>query len=350
MLLCAYRVEKPKWERRTIEMNRKPRILNNLHVSAVIVIVCTLLAMSIIEYPNISASASLPPMTLTIVGWDGRLLTLHETEIDALTSYRAYGGYRNQLGNIRGLGFYTGVPFTTLCDLVGGILPGDTVRVTASDDYYFDFTYSEVYGDFVTWDPATGQEVPHSQPLVPIFAYYYKDLPLTDGPLKTAVVGPDGLVTRSVYWVKYAVKMEIISGPVAHASVDIAPYALNIRGSGEWITAYIQPDEGYDAMDVNASSILLNSTLSPILDPKYSFVTDPNEYLVDPNGDGIIERMVKFNRTEVELLISNNLATVHGYVTMTITGQFDDGTRFKGADIIFVFCGGAGGGGGGRRR
>jgi hypothetical protein len=318
-------------------MNNKPRTLGNLHISAVIVIVCTLLAMSIIGYPNSSASESLPPTTLTVVGWDGKVLTLHETEIGALTSYRAYGGYRNQLGNIRGLGFYTGVPFTTLCDLVGGILPGDTVRVTASDDYYFDFTYSEVYGSFVTWDPVTGQQVPQSQPLVPIFAYYYKDLPLTDGPLKTAVVGPEGLVTRSVYWVKYSVKMEVLPGPIPHASVDIDPDTLNIRSHGQWITAYIQPDEGYDAANIDASSILLNSRLSPIQDPKYGFVTDPNEYLVDNNGDGVMERMVKFSRTEAESMIYFAVGIINGDFTMTITGKFNDGTRFKGTDVIQVF-------------
>jgi hypothetical protein len=149
-------------------------------------------------------------MTLTIVGWDGRLVILHETEIGALASYRGYGGYKNQLGNIRGLGNYTGVRFTTLCNLAGGIQLGDIVRVTASDSFQKDFTYSEVYGSFTTFDPVTGQEVSHSQPLVPILAYYLNDQPITDGPLKSAVVGPEGLVTQSTYWVKYVVKMEII--------------------------------------------------------------------------------------------------------------------------------------------
>jgi hypothetical protein len=149
-------------------------------------------------------------MTLTVIGWDGTTVTLHETEIGDLPSYRAYGGYRNQLGNVRGLGNYTGVPFITLCDLAGGILLGDTVRITASDGFAKSFTYSEVYGNFVTYDPNNGTIlVPHSQPLVPILAYYYNDQPITDGPLRSAIVGPEGLATGSTYWVKYVVKMEI---------------------------------------------------------------------------------------------------------------------------------------------
>lgn len=191
-------------------MSRKPKTLCYLHVSAVVTIVSTLLVMSAIWSPNASASPDLPSMNLTLIGWDGRLVTLTETEIDDLTSYRAYGGYKKQTGTITGLGYYTGVPFTTLCDLVGGIEFGDIVRLTASDGYQKDFTYSEVYGSFVTYDPVTGQEVSHSQPLVPILAYYLNDQPITDGPLKSAVVGPEGLATASTYWVKYVVQMEII--------------------------------------------------------------------------------------------------------------------------------------------
>jgi hypothetical protein len=156
---------------------------------------------------------SLPPITLTIVGANGTQVVLHETEIGSLQSYRAYGGYKNQLGYVKGLGYYTGVPFTTLCDIVGGMQAGDTLRVTASDNYTKDFTYSEVVlGEFVTYDPSTGNEVPHYQPLVPIMAYYYNDLNITDGPLRVAVVGQEGLVTNSTYWVKYSIKMEILAG------------------------------------------------------------------------------------------------------------------------------------------
>jgi hypothetical protein len=158
--------------------------------------------------------ASLPPMTLTIVGANGTQVVLHETEIGNLPSYRAYGGFKNVLGNIKGLGNYTGVRFTILCDLVGGLQVSDTLRVTASDNYTKDFTYSEaVLGEFVTYDPSTGQQVPHYQPLVPIMAYYYNDSNIPYGPLRVAIVGPEGLVTNSTYWVKYSIKMEILAGP-----------------------------------------------------------------------------------------------------------------------------------------
>ena len=166
-----------------------------------------------LEFQAHASFASLPAMTLTIVGANGTQVVLHETEIGNLPSYRAYGGYKNQLGYIRGLGNYTGVRFTTLCDLVGGMYVGDTIRVTADDNYTKDFTYSEVVlGEFVTYNSSTGEQVPHYQPLVPIMAYYYNDLNITDGPLRAAIVGPEGLVTNSTYWVKWSIKIEILAG------------------------------------------------------------------------------------------------------------------------------------------
>jgi hypothetical protein len=166
-----------------------------------------------LEFQTEASLTSLPPMTLTIVGANGTQVILHETEIGNLPSYRAYGGHKNQLGYIRGLGYYTGVRFTTVCDLIGGMQLGDMLRVTASDNYTKDFTYSEVVlGNFVTYDPSTGKQVSHYQPLVPIMAYYSNDSNIPDGPLRVAIVGPEGLVTNSTYWVKYSIKMEILAG------------------------------------------------------------------------------------------------------------------------------------------
>jgi hypothetical protein len=109
------------------------------------------------------------------------------------------------------LGNYTGVPLTTLCDLVGGITVNNSLRITAIDNYTTSFSYEQVNGDFITYDNTTGQEVPHSQLLTTILAYYFNrtDLPESDGPLRVAIVGPEGLATFSGYWVKQVVKLEI---------------------------------------------------------------------------------------------------------------------------------------------
>lgn len=60
-----------------------------------------------------------------------------------------------------------------------------------------------------------GQPVPHNQSLMPILAYWFNNANLSssEGPLQLAIVKPEGLATRSAYWVKFVVKMEILSAP-----------------------------------------------------------------------------------------------------------------------------------------
>ena len=150
----------------------------------------------------------------------------------------------------------------------------------------------------------------------------------------------------------YAEGSITIGIPVISATIYIDPNTLNLKSQGNWITAYLQLPEVYNPEDIDATTILLNETISPILDPKYDFVTDSSEYIVDHDGDGILERMVKFNRTEVASWICIDLGIEYGNVTLTITGELFDGTPFEGKDTIKVWLGGGGGGGGGwgRRR
>lgn len=155
-------------------------------------------------------TTELPPMSLTIVGADGTQVILDEADIGNMESWRDYGGYKTSYPSLKGRGYYTGVPINALCDLVGGINYGQTLRVMASDDYNINFTYEQVNGDFVTYDNVTGDQVPHDQPLTTILAYYFNDMNLTSGgPLRFAIVGPEGLCTDSVYWVQHVVKMEV---------------------------------------------------------------------------------------------------------------------------------------------
>jgi len=127
----------------------------------------------------------------------------------------------------------------------------------------------------------------------------------------------------------------IITEPYIIATIDVDPDTLNLRSEGQWITAYIQLPQGYNPADINATTILLNGTISPVLDPKYGFVTNSSEYLVDHNNDGISERMVKFDRATVESFIYNQ-GIRYDNVALTLTGNLLDGIPFEGTDKIFV--------------
>jgi multiple sugar transport system substrate-binding protein len=128
-----------------------------------------------------------------------------------------------------------------------------------------------------------------------------------------------------------------LATPVIPATVDINPDTLNLEGRGQWITAYIQLPEEYNAEDIDATTILLNGTISPVLDPKYEFVTNPSEYLVDYNEDGISERMARFDKAEVISYISESLGFEPAdstEVALTVAGELYDGTPFEGSCVI----------------
>ncbi|MCK5291238.1 MAG: hypothetical protein KAR39_04370 [Thermoplasmata archaeon] len=115
------------------------------------------------------------------------------------------------------------------------------------------------------------------------------------------------------------------------ARIDIDPDTLNLRSRGKWVTCYIELPAEYDPRDINASTILLNNTLRPELDPKYGFVRSEESYIVDHDGNGIYERMVKFGRQKVIDMLGQG-----GLAELTVVGHMNDGTQFEGSDTINV--------------
>jgi len=152
---------------------------------------------------------NLLPMSLTVVGLNGTKVVLNSTDIAGLPSVTGVGGYNSSV-----LGNYTGVPLTNLCDIVGGISNVSVVRITASDNYSQTFSFDQVVnGNFTTFDPITDNIVPHTKPLTLLIAYYKNGVNLTsdEGPLMVAIIGPEGLLTRGPYWVKFVTEIQVLS-------------------------------------------------------------------------------------------------------------------------------------------
>ena len=127
------------------------------------------------------------------------------------------------------------------------------------------------------------------------------------------------------------------SGIEAEA-VDIHPKTLNLKSNGTWITAYIEPPEGYNVSDIDVTTILLEGSVPAETDPKYGFVKNPE--IKDRDGDGIPELMVKFERQAINCILSKLYhyapPPAKNYVELTITGKLLDGTPFEGKDTIRV--------------
>jgi hypothetical protein len=171
-------------------------------------------------------SSGLQSMSLTLIAANGTSLTLNESDIAKLARFESMGGYETSAGSIRGIANYTGVRLADLCNLVGGINDTYSLTVTASDGYSMVYSYDQIMGqNFVTFDPATGDEVNHTQHLTPVLAYYKDGLNLTsdEGPLRLAILTSDGLLTEGHWWIKYVTEIEI------HPA--IVEWALMLRGA-----------------------------------------------------------------------------------------------------------------------
>jgi len=107
------------------------------------------------------------------------------------------------------------------------------------------------------------------------------------------------------------------------ATVDIQPDTLNVKSKGKWVTAYIELPDGYDVADIDVSTVMLEGTI-----PAEDHPTKIGDY----DDDGIPDLMVKFDR---QALI-DYLDGTTGEVTLTVSGELNDGTSFEGSDTVTV--------------
>jgi len=105
--------------------------------------------------------------------------------------------------------------------------------------------------------------------------------------------------------------------------IDFDPDTLNLKSKEKFVTVYIELPPGYDASQIDISSIKLNGTV-PVL-------TRPTR-VDDYDKDSVPDLMVKFDGLAVE-----DILTVGEEVEVTITGEVA-GITFEGGDNIRVIA------------
>jgi hypothetical protein len=118
----------------------------------------------------------------------------------------------------------------------------------------------------------------------------------------------------------------------AAVSIAIDPQTLNLFSNGNYITAYVEPPQGYSIYDIRIISILLNGTIS----------IDPNAAVTvcDHDGDSIPDLTIKFSRETVidyvldHINLEELLKKRRVEITLTLTGTMIDGTSFEGSDTV----------------
>jgi hypothetical protein len=103
---------------------------------------------------------------------------------------------------------------------------------------------------------------------------------------------------------------------------SFAPDALSPASRGRWVTGLLEPPSPFAVGDIDITSIRLNGTVP--VDP-----VAPTT-LGDHDGNGVPDLMVKFNRVEVGLTVSEG-----DDVAVTVTGTVN-GQSFTGTDQISV--------------
>jgi hypothetical protein len=285
------------------------RVPKKLLVAVLILIIVIVGAVAVwklyplLEGPQSNGTVShLQPMNLTLVNLNGTTLVLDESGIAELQSVESQGGYKTSAGSLRGIGNYTGVRLVDLCNLVGGIDETSSIRITASDGYSMVYTYDQLMGtNFVTFDPATGDEVNYTETLTPVLTYYKDGLNLTiedGGPLRLGIVGSEGLLTEGHWWIKYVTKIEI--------RPSIAEWTLLLEGALKENMTRATFESG-----VNEQCHGLNWT-----DANNNVWTGiPLWLLVGRVDDGNV------HETNTSLRAFNDTLALQGYVVLVINGQ-----------------------------
>jgi len=177
---------------------------------------------------------------------------------------------------------------------IGLALSSDGVTWTKSPDNP-EFTE----GDPGSWDDA---------------GVWGESLLLDGSDLQLYYSGSDGSANR--------IGLAKLAQPTPPGNVDCDPDTLNLRSRGRWITCYLEPESGRSASEILAVSVRLDSWLAPVLEAQHGFAFDPSGYLVDHDGDGILERLLKFDRWK----LAGSLTP--GGHTFLIDGRYSDGTAF----------------------
>ncbi|MFW9909365.1 MAG: hypothetical protein ACFFEF_12385 [Candidatus Thorarchaeota archaeon] len=134
-------------------------------------------------------------------------------------------------------------------------------------------------------------------------------------PIAQATVPSEQLATSPTVLEDEPISMDVI--------VDVKPNTLYTNSKGCWVTCYITPPMGYDARDIDVTTVTLEGVSA--LPDQYGYV--------DVNLDGLCELMVKFDRDTILELLPKE--TCHDY-PLTITGCFLDGVVFIGIDMIHI--------------
>ena len=168
---------------------------------------------------------SIPEFEIVVEGPADESVTVGPSDFEEMTKVEMEGGLLTSAGTIKGPYNYTGVPLSEVLELVGGASENNSIRITAADGYAMVFTWEELNGDFLTFNPVTGDEMEAEEQLIPVLAYEEDDEFLIEGhgPIRLVILGDEGLISEGHYWIKQVTVIDVISA--------IKEYNITLNGA-----------------------------------------------------------------------------------------------------------------------
>ncbi len=172
------------------------------------------------------APVSQDPILTLQSGDASQSLTLEQ--LKGLPVTEGWAGTKSSTGRITPPAYYKGVSVQDLAEMLGAFDATMAVNVVAKDGYSMTMSHDQVVnGTFVTFDPATGDEVVRDSHLTVILAYERDGEPLPteeDGTLRLYVVGPEKDQVTDGHWsVKWV--RQVVVKPAA------ADWTLHLEGA-----------------------------------------------------------------------------------------------------------------------
>jgi hypothetical protein len=135
----------------------------------------------------------------------------------------------------------------------------------------------------------------------------------------------DGGSFPLAYWTQWDNFRMVEGQSVIEAMVTLNPETLNLASNGQWITCYIELPAEYDVADIEAATVKLGDGTQD-----WAAAESTADSIADFDNDGVVERMVKFDRAAVQQRVQP------GEVTVTVEGQLRGGAPFAGTSVIQV--------------
>ncbi|MGE5175287.1 MAG: S8 family serine peptidase [Hyphomicrobiales bacterium] len=110
---------------------------------------------------------------------------------------------------------------------------------------------------------------------------------------------------------------------VVGAMVDLDPNTLNRASNGNWVSGLAEPIAGYEAREIDPSTVLLNRTIGVVPDAPIGYD--------DKDGNGLEEAAFKFPRIQLVGILPTG-----DNVAVEMIGEVKDASWFQGTDYVRV--------------